>query len=191
MEDEIMQIETYECTELSEETSEDTAQAVDLIEQLDLGGQRGLVSIDKRMPYPQASREQLFVFQTLCPVEEKLHEYNRTTIPLRVLQVAAHAKDLFDELYIWDAAGVDKDPVLVGAKKNGQWSRTYYLLARWGEVLEAWPILLKRALEKKRAALADHARSMAAKWKSIAEAGVTERDEQLIQNGAAWTPSVY
>jgi hypothetical protein len=185
-----MQVETYECTELCEETAEDTSLATDLIEQLGLSGQQSLLTNDKRLPYPQATQEQLFVFQTLCPVEQKLRDYGRTTIPLRVLQVAAHAKDLFDALYVWDVAGVDKDPVLVGAKGT-TWQKTYYLLARWGEELEAWSVLLKRALEKKRALLADHARSMAVKWKTISEAGIAETDIQLIQNGASWTPSVY
>jgi hypothetical protein len=185
-----MQVETYEYHELAEETTEDVEQAKGLIDQLNLSGQKELLVKDGRQPYPQATAEQLFVFQTLCPVEEKLNSYSRTTIPLRVLQVAAHAKDLFEELLVWDVAGADKDPVLVGANKNG-WSKTYFLLARWGEELEAWPILLKRALEKKRASLKDHAKSMAAKWKVISDAGTVESDAQLITNGAAWTPSVY
>ena len=154
-----MAVETFECHETASEPIEACEEAVGLINLLGLEGQRSLVTAKddgpaSRSPYREMTAEEVFVYQTICPTERKLAMYDASPIPLRVLQVAAHANDVgeFDELLVWDRASVTvKDPVLVG-RKAGQysWESKYYILARWGDELEAFATLLKRALKIKR-----------------------------------------
>jgi hypothetical protein len=79
----------------------------------------------------------------------------------RILQIASHAKGLFDSLIVWHKQSpAVKDPVLIGikAKPDRSWERETFILARWGEVLEEWPALVKVAMstwrERTRDALA-------------------------------------
>jgi hypothetical protein len=196
-----MLVETYECQETAAEPIEASEEAVRLIEELGLAGQKAMltpgtekVPAPGRLPYSQATAEQIFVFRVLCPRDYKLKDYNRTPIPLRVLQIASHAQSLgfFDELVVWDATSADeKDPVLVGLKKNAQWTwqNDSYLLARWGEELESWPTLLKRALAKKREQVAAIAEGAVRKAKAFLMDGVSLSDEELIQKGFDWSPT--
>lgn len=162
-----MNVETYELPEVDHQgTRECEQEAIDLIEQLDLVGQRKLVTPDEsgesRCPYRKMTKEEKFAFEHICPKKSKLREYSDGMIPLRVLQVASHAKDLFDELRVWHPENADEpDPVLVGVNGSYQ-SAEYFLLARWGDVLERFDVLLDRAVEryrrKRRASLLDIAR---------------------------------
>lgn len=158
-------IETFECSETAAEPIEATEEAVRLMEELGLAGQQEFVRPrgDKpaaRSPYREITAEESFVYRVLCPVSEKLHRYRASPIPLRVLQIAAHAKSLglFDEFEVWDRASVEvKDPVLVAscADKQWTWQRKTFILARWGEVLEPFSVLLKRAVDQKRKEFSD------------------------------------
>jgi len=142
-----MAVETYELDEVQEETVEECAEARALIDELGLDGQKpktGADSKKQRLPYRLMTPEERAVFKTLCPAEARLADYDAGPIPLRVLQIAAHAKPLFDELYVWHPVGHDKDPVLVGC--NGpSYCNDRFILARWGGELDEWPALLKRA----------------------------------------------
>jgi len=194
-----MLVETFEYQETADLPVEASAEAIQLIEQLGLTGQQELLtpSTDdkpqRRVPYPQATAEQIFVFRMLCPQEYAIKEYKRTPVPLRVLQIAAHASRLefFEKLVIWDAtSAAEKDPVLVGLVKNArwEWQRDIYLLARWGDELEAWPVLLKRALQKKRDQIADLADNALRKVKAITSDGVLLSDAGLVEQGFDWRP---
>lgn len=153
-----MLVETFECHETASEPIEAAAEAIELIERLGLDGQKQLISGEdgsnkSRCPYREMTADEKFVYRTLCPTRAKLIEYKRTPIPLRVLQVAAHAQSLgmFKELVVLDtASAVEKDPVLVGVVQDGEysWRTTDYILARWGDELEAFVVLLKRAAVK-------------------------------------------
>ena len=156
-----MKVETFECTETAAEPIEASEEAVSLIESLGLEGQRSLVcpnedaGRDTRCPYREMTTEEQFVYGLLCPKKFELAKYAASPIPLRVLQVASHANSLgfFDEVQVWDKENVlDLDPVLVGVKhKDGQsWNRVYYILARWGEELETFAVLMKRMVQRKR-----------------------------------------
>jgi hypothetical protein len=87
-----MLVESYECQETASESIEASEEAVKLIEELGLEGQKSILSKNddgdaRRVPYSIANAEQLFVFQVLCPKAYKLSEYKRLTpIPLRVFQ---------------------------------------------------------------------------------------------------------
>jgi len=156
-----MQVETYECQEVQEETIEMSDEAVGLIESMELVGQKKLLTkTDEdteivRCPYREMKRDERFVYNLLCPVEHKIEEYTESAIPLRVLQVLAHAKqfELFKTFRIWTAEGQIKDPVLVAydeISSYGSATGTRYILARWADELDAWPQLVKKAIEKYR-----------------------------------------
>jgi len=154
-----MQVETFECQETAAEPIEASEEAIGLIEELGLDGQKSLVCKQEsghevRCPYREMTAEERFVYGVLCPKEYRLAVYKATPIPLRVLQVASHAKSLgiFDDLMVWDKEDVEvKDPVLV-ANIGESWSsaRKVFILARWGEELEAFATLLRQAIDKKR-----------------------------------------
>jgi len=194
-----MLVETYECQETAAEPIEASEEAKQLIEQLGLEGQQSLLMPSennltaKRTPYPQATTEQIFVFRVLCPQQYALKSYNRTPIPLRVLQIAAHATGLeyFKEVVVWDAtSAAEKDPVLVGVRQNAQrtWQDDFYLLARWGEELESWPALLKRAIERKRGQIRGLADVALRRAQGILQDGLALSDEELIEKGFNWKP---
>lgn len=153
-----MQVETFECEETATEPVDASAEAIALIEQLGLTGQQKLLTksseTTSRCPYRKMTKDEAFVYGMLCPQKTLLAEYGDEPMPLRVLQVAAHAKDLdfFEDLHVWHRESADiKDPVLVGSKKEpGKYGSTtcLYILARWGEVLDEWPALSKAALAR-------------------------------------------
>lgn len=163
-----MQVETFECSETASEPIEAGEEAIALIESLGLRGQKALVGTnektaqDERSPYREMRRDEQFVYSMLCPEKMTADEYDAAPIPLRVLQVMAHAKSLglFNSFQIWDKESVAvKDPVLV-ARVGEEWQSNakLYILARWGEVLESWPTLLAQAIkifnEKRKSAFA-------------------------------------
>jgi hypothetical protein len=135
-----MQIEEFACSEMADATEEQNQEVLELVEKLGLDGQSKLKT--GIMPYPEVTGEQKFVLDVLTPTRVNVKQYSRTAIPLRVLQIAAHATEIgfFEEIQVWDTKGVEKDPVLVGKK-----SYTYYLLARWGEHLDNWTMMAMKA----------------------------------------------
>lgn len=158
-----MLVETFECQETAAEPIEAGEEAIALMESLGLSGQQALVSKtgksgrDERMPYREITKDEEFAYRVICPSTSKLAEYSKSPIPLRVLQVASHAHTLgmFERLDVWHAAEfVEKDPVLVGVRRKPgstyEWEKVTYILARWGEELETFSVLLKRAIAAKR-----------------------------------------
>ena len=151
-----MLVETFEVPEIDcTGEVECEAEAVALIEQLGLEGQRQLLRNNdagdtERNPYRKMSKYEAFVYRHCCPKITALNKYADGPIPLRVLQVAAHAKDLFKGIAVWSTVDADlKDPLLVG------WNGTYetsplevYLLARWGDELEPFSKLSEVASRK-------------------------------------------
>lgn len=171
-----MLVETYECHETAAEPIEACEEAVRLMMELGCDGQQELLKTDandivRRLPYREMTADEDFVYSVLCPVKVQLSRYRSSPIPLRVLQVAAHAKatEQFDELLVWDrGTAAEKDPVLVGMKPDPAnptytWLRKKFILARWGEELEAFAVLLKRAVDTKRQQFLDGIRSVAAR----------------------------
>lgn len=145
-----MVVETFEVAEVNEHP-ECEGEALKLIEELGLDRQKSFRVGDKaeRMPYRQITATERTVFQALCPVETELAKYGIDPIPLRVLQVAAHANPMFESLVVWHPeTGADKDPVLLGKRKqaNNSWAHDYFILARWGLELDEMPALIKQAM---------------------------------------------
>lgn len=148
-----MLIETYEIE--PETTSDGVVEtdeaAVALIEELELQGQQALVKKDedtgdvKRVPYLEMTKQEKAVYQACYPRAESVQEYSAGLIPLRVLQVIAHARQLFDKVLIWhDREIKDPDPILVG-RIGGDYDGRHFLLARWGEALVPFAEILERA----------------------------------------------
>lgn len=195
-----MQVETFECQETAAEPIEAAEEAIALIEKMGLEGQLALVKPRQgdergtRMPYREMTGEERFVYGVHCPEQIALSKYNATPIPLRVLQVAAHAKEcgMFDHIYVWDRASVAvKDPVLVGYKGKYDWSPDkVFILARWGEVLESFPILLRDAIKAKREQIAQAYRSIAQKAKAKADGTEEMTDAELTRKQSMWLPSL-
>lgn len=146
-----MQVETYEVTELDETGElECEADAVALIEELELADQKELVSdygkTKQRMPYRKMTAEEYRVYDTIFEKKANIRTYSDEPIPLRVLQVAAHAKTVYDELQVWHKPNADiKDPILVGVKGKGYTDKEFYILARWGDTLAPWAEIVKHA----------------------------------------------
>ena len=175
-------VETYEVEETaaSEQVQPEVTEAVsDLVNSLGLEGQKklyagpqdepaeegGVATVKgRRVPYRMIRKDEVFVYNLLCPAHTDVEEFSREPIPLRVLEVLAYAKELdfFTGFEIWSVAGPVKDPILVGWKtpdgSKSAWSREYFPLARWGAELDEWGILCKKALalwrEKAETALA-------------------------------------
>jgi hypothetical protein len=180
-----MLVETFECTETAAEPIEATEEAIAIMESLGLEGQKALVAPNKnngfeqRCPYREITAEERFVYRILCPVETTLKAYSGTPIPLRVLQIASHAESLgifTGGLRVWDRASVTvKDPVLVGYTKHAQYSwmeGACFILARWGEELETFATLLKRATAAKREELKQEAQRLTATIAALSDADI-------------------
>jgi hypothetical protein len=156
-----MNVEVY-TTEETTRNQDDIAEVKTLIESLGLDGQRQFVEVPAGSinPYRRMTADEQFIYETLMPNTCKPEKYTADLIPLRVLQVLAHARSLeyFDELTVrYPALGQD-DPVLIGTKNNpGGTPNDLFILARWGEALKPVHELMRLALaEKKRRVLSKY-----------------------------------
>ena len=148
-----IQVETFSTEEMSLEKSqaEITGNQIDIIKLLGLKGQEGLISDNgcDLLAYPGVTDEQSWIIRTLCPKREKVIDYTRTLIPLRVLEIIDYCnrRSYFKEggMHIFDKEDQRvKDPFLIGFKKP---YREPVLLARWGEELEPWNVLKDQAIK--------------------------------------------
>ena len=146
-----IQVETFSTEEISLEKSqaEITGNQIDIIKLLGLKGQEGLISDNgcDLLAYPGVTDEQSWIIRTLCPARERVVNYTRTLIPLRVLEIIDYCnrRSYFKEggMHIFDKEDQRvKDPFLIGFKKS---HAEPVLLARWGEELEPWHVLKEQA----------------------------------------------
>lgn len=187
-----MNVETYEVNEIRQDCVDDKTELLAISEKLGLFGQQSLLCDQQptTFPYRKISVEETRVYETLLTSKCKLNEYAESVIPLRILQVAAHASEYPQCAYlqVWFNPSM-KDPLLIGRKE--QYGGDAYILARWGEILEAFPILKKKAIEK----LLPAARVAFQKAKSELaqyEIEIADRCEAWL-NGteARYAPTVY
>jgi hypothetical protein len=143
----MMQIQTYECETVP--SVEFTEEAIALCEKLGAAKQDTFYKQENgSCPYRLMTPEELAVYQIVLPQREEIDKYEAGPIPLRVLQVGAHAKDLLEgTLVIWHQ-GAGKDDPLLTLRQGSNWSGKYYLLARWGEVLEEYQVLFEHAVKR-------------------------------------------
>lgn len=135
-----------EVKELSE-NDEKGAEWSALVEKLGLEGQRTLCngSPQSPIPFPHMNKEMIKVYETLCPMKSLIKDYNKTAIPIRVLEIAGLCvlKEYFGKIEIWydDKA---PDPVVVGCDGEDK-----YILARWAAELEEYAVLREKAIKRK------------------------------------------
>ena len=119
----------------------------ELVEKLGLEGQRQLCSAapTSPIPFPHMNKEMIRVYEVLCPSKMLIKDYNKTTIPTRVLEIAGlcFMKEYFGKIEIWydDKA---PDPIVVGCDGEDK-----YILARWAAEIEEYAVLRKKAIERK------------------------------------------
>jgi hypothetical protein len=193
-------VETFEDSEVAAECIEASEEAVQLLESLGAVAQLALVTKAKdsprqsRMPYREMTAEERFVYGVLCPTKSNIEDYNASPIPLRVLQVAAHAKQtgMFKRLVIWDRESVTvKDPVLVGCTEGEfAWRGKDFILARWGEELEAFAVLAKRATTIWRERAIESIDSITASVAAHRAAITSLTLKQMIERGPDFVPEL-
>lgn len=147
-----MVVETFEIDELTDSPEADNEEQLSLISKLGLKGQENLLNPNKDsiIPYPQCTSEQRVIIATLCPIAVSYEKYQRSKIPLRVLQVISQVREAnyFAEILIYDKQSeLIKDPFLVGFRIEGAYNYFPHLLARWGDELDSWQVLKKKATE--------------------------------------------
>lgn len=131
-----MQVETYEIEEQG-------AGAEPEVESDKPRGDHGAT----RFQYPEMTAQEIAVYTAIFPVWTNIKSYSASIIPVRVLQVAAHAMEFCDVVEVWHKRIHDGDPLLVGVRKGVQsWEvRGRYRLARWGDALKDFSELTKEA----------------------------------------------
>ena len=151
-----MQVETYEFGEVAAdgEPLEHDDESLQLIEQLGLEGQRKLIAgagdEATRIPYRKMTKEESLVYEQLFTRKTPINDYADEPLPLRVLQVAAHAHDIFDSVVVWHEPNADiNDPILVGLKEE-EIVTEQFILARWGAALAPFSELKKAAGQVRR-----------------------------------------
>jgi len=148
-----MKVETYENTDVVNETEQQSAEVLELCQQLGLEGQlkeTNETSTTTRIPYRLILDDENFVFRTLCPDVSPVETYKASPIPIEVLKALAYAKslDFFDGFEVWDRSSkLVRDPVLVGYALGDLYTTRRYIIARWGEELLPIQALLPDALK--------------------------------------------
>jgi hypothetical protein len=156
-----MQVETYEQTEVTSEGIPDNdAEAIQLIERLGLKGQQTLIgsggtSAPAVIPFRKVTAEECDTYALLFPEVVEVEDYKASPIPIRVLQVIAHCRELGLHMVVWYPSDAEKrdDPILVGYQERGQHGPRYLdrrkalLLARWGDALKPLQELKREAVE--------------------------------------------
>jgi hypothetical protein len=146
-----MKIETYEIEEGVEScTPEQDQEALALIEKLGLDGQKTLVRKTEdnsgvRFQYPEMTAQENAVYSAIFPQKTHLKTYSHGVIPVRVLQVAAHASEFCDTILVWHKKVRDPDPLLVGIVGPDYSPKKIFRLARWGEALKDFKELIEDA----------------------------------------------
>jgi hypothetical protein len=149
---ETMQIESFVCDETAREHPEVSDEAKKLIEEMSLTGQKEMLTgpegEETRVPFRAMTDEEDVVYSLLCPQQESMLTYSNSPIPYRVLEIGKLAQDTgyFEKIEVWDRkSAVIHDPVLIGYRKDGSYSWTKFILARWGQELEAFSVLKEKA----------------------------------------------
>lgn len=151
-----VQIETFEQNEVVGGNIEDenSPEAMSLIVDLGLKGQIKMASktdsdVAVRCPYRAMTKKEGRVYECLYPMKVDVEDYRESMIPLRILQVIAHAKSLniYKKLQVWCEEGRPTDPILVGVFHVGPYEHTTvdHILARWGDALDSFDILYEKA----------------------------------------------
>lgn len=148
-----METEIYSVTHDTPETPEMDQESINIIEELDLEGQKKLLRVDEsrvvRNPFPAMTREEELVYRNICPAKHKLREFESESIPLSILKEIALAEKLklFARIEIWSAPQAD-DPIVVGLEKDNSYDHgKLWKIGRWGRELFPFEELKEIALK--------------------------------------------
>ena len=126
------------------------------VEELKLTGQKEVVKEDKSpIPFLWMNSAIVSTFETLCPTKVDIKKYDKTPIPVELLEVVSLCvkEDYFDCIKVWYNEK-QKDPVIVGyvakkGEKKEDWQFEYYgqkyLIGRWADVKASLDQLIERA----------------------------------------------
>jgi hypothetical protein len=126
------------------------------INQLGLTGQLSLTKNSENgsaSPYTFMNEQMKLVFETLCPTKVAVEKYNKSVIPIEVLSHIALCKQegYFKKLEIW-YDNKTPDPVLVGYVSDSYSSSIIHLIARWGDEIIPYELLVEKAIKRYTAA---------------------------------------
>jgi hypothetical protein len=196
-----MEVETYEVTETTSAGPECDAESLKLIEQLGLTAQMDRITApagDKSInPYRLMTRQEEQVYKLLMPKVCELKQYADGPVPLRVLQVAAHAADHFDFLAVWcPETGPKDDPLLIGQNNHPSYRTSFsmgrenFILARWGDCLLPFEKMTEKAAKIARARVADKINQMSNELRAAIDSLPTMSDERALKL-AITPPSIF
>lgn len=183
-----MQVETYEVEEITGEMGVMAAdsEAIELMQKMGLSAQLALTNTETatRFPYRLMSPLELKVFKMIFPEQDKFENYAGGLIPLRILQVAAHAQALssspIKKLMVWHTGVAKEDPILVG--HTADYAGSFYLLGRWGDALESFAALTVKAKKAWIAAATSKVKTEVAEWNQ-AMTSLDDAADQLFTIG--------
>lgn len=130
----------------------------DHVSALGLSGQQKIVQKDKSpIPFLWMNAATIRIFETLCPTKVEVGEYDKTPIPVEILDLLVLSKreKYFDLVEIWYNEE-DKDPCAIGYKFRpadscNEWYRKAYaekyLIGRWADVKQSFKELSIKAKE--------------------------------------------
>lgn len=186
-----MKIQEFAC-ETAPQSEEFTDEAKALCEKLGALGQETFYGVENASPCPyrKMTKQEFAVYKTVLPVRETIDKFDAGPIPLRVLQIGAHAMELLPgTLVVWHA-GVGKDDPLLTLRQGSEYNGEYYLLARWADELEEFSVLMKRAVD---AGVDELMREIAkieqeiTAWKASASSAIASR----LREGKTDMPSIH
>ncbi len=134
-------VQSYLQEEVKEltESVDKSAQWQEMIDKLDLQGQRDLIGTTEKIvspiPFLPMTNRIKNVLHILCPQTAKVEDYRHAPIPLDALALVLLAKDqqYFDKIEVW-YSDRKTDPVAVGiVEKSDERQETKFLIARWGD----------------------------------------------------------
>jgi hypothetical protein len=126
------------------------------VSELGLQGQAQVVTEEKSpIPFLWMNTAIVATFETLCPTKTDIRKYDKTPIPIELLEAVSLCvkEQYFDEIEVW-YNDKQKDPVIVGFKYNvpaseSDWWRKAkadkYLIGRWADVKASLDALIGRA----------------------------------------------
>ena len=125
-------VETYVIEETAELIYDDVQLKKwnEMVDELSLTGQRSTVRVEGKSPIPFMHMKEglVNVFLCLCPCRNKVDIYNKTPIPLEILELVSLSKreGYFDTIEIW-YDDKSPDPACVGINKLwGEWNNYSY-----------------------------------------------------------------
>ena len=189
----MINIETYEATETFAIDSQESQEVKRLAAKLNLPKQQALLDKDgdgEQLPYRQIRPEENAVFGTLFPLHANIEDYDEY-IPPRVLAIIADLQERYPLLEVYEVwySRTYNDPVLIARTKR--YGGDVYLIARWGEALDSFETLRRKARTVLTARAKKFYRDTAARVKAAAECQDEQIELYLQGDANDWKPQYY